>query len=420
MLFARRLQRVLDLAEELSDHLEPIVELTVKELHTSFQHCRRELEYTIAWLRMFKEPKTLLQDRLPLGGPGSRVALKVSDIGNTWNVAMASIYLTGNGVNVKVSPRGSGLMKLFESLYRPIFGDDVRFHQGGNSIFMEESLRESEVSAVVMIGFDEYFLHYEKAFRDYRKKLVFEGRGHDPFIVFPGTELEPAVNDLVIAKFMHPALVRMAPKRVYIHESLYDEFLALLVERVGKLKAGDPADERTDIPPVVGDLAAERVMGQLNDALAKGADIVIGGVSDGNLIYPTVVKNAADGMLGMQQDVPGPVIFTSSFRTSREVLDRARKHKYGLACTIFGGREAGGIAEALRGEKYCHPVRTYNHGRFGMVAYNVNWTSFWHGASVTKPVGGYGYSGWIWETVKGKFRIKQGPQLLSIETSKAS
>ena len=421
MLFAGRLQRVFDLADKLSEHREPITELAVKELHISLKHCRRELEYTIAWLRMFKEAETLLRSRSPLGGPGSRVALMVSNSGNVGNaIAIASIYLTGNGVNVKLSPRGNGLMKLVESLYRPIFGDDVRFYRGGNGIFMEESLRESEVSAVVVIGFDEYFLQYERAFREYQKKLVFEGRGHDPFIVFLDAKVEPAVNELIVAKFMHPAPACVVPKRVYIHESLYEEFLALLVEKVGRLKAGDPTDEQTDIPPVVGDLAVERAMGQLNDAVKKGAAIVIGGVNDGNLICPTVVKNATDRMLGMEQEVPGPVIFTSSFRSSREVLDRARKHKYGLACTIFGGREASRVAEALRGEKYCHPVRTYNHGRFGMVAYNVNWASFWHGASVTKPVGGYGYSGWIWETVKGKFRIKQGPQLLSIETSKPS
>ena len=88
-----------------------------------------------------------------------------------------------------------------------------------------------------------------------------------------------------------------------------------------------------------------------------------------------------------------------------------------MRAAVFGGVEASKAAQALIGESYCHPVPAYTFGRFGTVAYNEPRHESWRGAFVTKPVGGYGYSGWIWETVNGNFRIKQGPKLLSTETS---
>jgi len=122
-------------------------------------------------------------------------------------------------------------------------------------------------------------------------------------------------------------------------------------------------------------------------------------------------------MLGMQEEVFGPVAFTSRFTTCEEVIRRARDHKYGLRAAVFGGIEACRAAQVLVGEPYCHPVPSYTFGKFGTVAYNEVRRESWRGAFVTKPVGGYGYSGWIWETVNGNFQIKQGPKLLSTETS---
>lgn len=89
----------------------------------------------------------------------------------------------------------------------------------------------------------------------------------------------------------------------------------------------------------------------------------------------------------------------------------------GLIEGIAEEKQAEEAAKALVGEKYCHPVPDYVFGKFGTVALNETRSESWVGAFITKAVGGYGYSGWIWETVDGKFRIKQGPKLLSLETS---
>jgi hypothetical protein len=164
-------------------------------------------------------------------------------------------------------------------------------------------------------------------------------------------------------------------------------------------------------------LAVVRMEDQLRDAVERGAKVIVGGEIVGNLVHPTIVRDATDDMLGMREEVFGPVAFTSPFDTKEEVVARARKHKYGLRAVLFGGREAEEAAKELVGEPYCHPVPSYTFGKFGTVALNQTRAESWRGAFVTKPAGGYGYSGWIWETVEGKFQLKQGPKLLSVETS---
>jgi acyl-CoA reductase-like NAD-dependent aldehyde dehydrogenase len=325
--------------------------------------------------------------------------------------------MVGNRVSVKFSSKGSGLSTLTESIYKPIFGDDVRFSRESGKKVLEEALKDPAVSAVVVFGSDVNFLAYEPAFRESGKKMVFEGAGQDPFVVFPDADLDLALSDLATAKFMYSGQTCTAPKRIFIHRSIYEEFLERFVERTAKLVVGPPEDPRTEISPVASRLAVSQIRGQLKEAVAMGATVVCGGKIEGNLIQPTVVRDATDVMSGMREEVFGPVAFTTPFDTKEEVVRRAKDHKYGLRAAIFGGKEAEEAAGELAGEPYCHPVPAYTFGKFGTVALNRTRTDSWKGAFVVKAVGGYGYSGWIWETVGGKFRIKQGPKLLSIETS---
>jgi betaine-aldehyde dehydrogenase len=418
MSFEERLENVLRLGPALKRNKGRMVDLAVRNLFFTVRDCAREVDTTIDRLNMFQQAAAVLRNRVPLKGDRSRVSLMLSYNGSSWlNIAITSIYIVGNRVNVKFSSRGSDVMALTGEMYRPIFGDDVTFYGGSGESFMEQSLRDPEVTSIVVFGFDENVLPYEDAVRRSGKKLVFEGPGQDPFIVFPDADQELALQDLLAAKFLYSGQTCTAPKRIFIHRSIYDSFLDRFVERVGRLRVGDPADEASDVTPVASDLAVQRIRMQLADGLSRGATILTGGRIEGNLVYPTVVKDATDDMLGMREEVFGPVAFTTCFETEEEVLRRATNHKYGLRAAVFGGIAGARTAAALKGQDYCHPVGAYTFGKFGTVALNQTRAESWRGAFVTRAVGGYGYSGWIWETDGGEFRIKQGPKLLSVETS---
>lgn len=418
MSFEARLHKVSLLSKMLGQCKARMVELAVKNLQFTIKDSVKEVDLVIDSLSMYDEARQLLADRVPLGGPDSSVSLILSYNGSAWlNAAITSIYMVGNRVNVKFSSKGDDVMALTREMYQPIFGDDITFYRGSGESFIEKSLKDPTVSAVVVFGFDENIMPYQKAVEQSGKKLIFEGPGQDPFIVFPDADLDLALDDLVTAKFIYSGQTCTAPKRIFIHRSIYESFLERFVDRVKQLVVGDPADAETDISAVASGLAVRRIANQLADAVQKGAEILVGGSIVGNLVDPTVVKNVTDDMLGMREEVFGPVAFTSSFATPQEVLARARDHKYGLRAAVFGGQVAQGVADALKGEDYCHPVPDFTFGKFGTVAYNEPRSSSWRGALIIKPIGGYGYSGWIWETVDGHFRIKQGAKLFSVETS---
>ncbi len=418
MTYDERFRNVLDLAVSIGKRRDEIIWQAVRDIRFTARDTAKEVDITVDRLKMYEEARPLLEERRPLGGKGSSVSLMLSYNGSAWlNTAITSIYMVGNRVNVKFSSRGTGICDLTESLYRPIFGDDIRFYRGSGKRFVESSLEDPSTSAVIIFGFDENVLPYEEAFRRSGKKLVFEGPGQDPFIVFADADLDLALSDLVTAKFMYSGQTCTAPKRIFVHRSLYGEFLDRFEEKAARLIVGGPEDERTDISPVASSLAVDRIRAQLADALSRGAKIVLGGRIEGNTIHPTIVRDATDDMLGMREEVFGPVAFTSPFDTKEEVLRRAKDHKYGLRAAVFGGREAVETAGELAGGSYCHPVPGYTFGKFGTVALNQTRAESWRGAFVVKAVGGYGYSGWIWETVNGSFRIKQGPKLLSLETA---
>ena len=413
-----RYRKILDLGESIQAHREEFIRRAVKDIQFTYRDTAKEVDTSLDRLKMYAEARPMLEGRRPLGGEGSTVALMLSYNGSAWlNTAITSLYMVGNRVSVKFSSKGSGLSALTESIYKPIFGDDVRFSLESGKRFLDEALKDPAVSAVVVFGSDVNFLAFEPAFRKAGKKMVFEGAGQDPFIVFPDADLDLALSDLVTAKFMYSGQTCTAPKRIFIHRSIYGEFLERFADRAAKLVVGSPEDPRTEISPVASSLAVARIREQLKEAVAMGAKVVRGGQIEGNLIHPTVVRDATDAMSGMREEVFGPVAFTTPFDTKEEVVRRAKDHKYGLRAALFGGKEAEEAAGELVGEPYCHPVPAYTFGKFGTVALNLPRSDSWKGAFVVKPVGGYGYSGWIWETVNGEFRIKQGPKLLSVETS---
>jgi betaine-aldehyde dehydrogenase len=418
MTFDQRFEKIQKLIRGLRQRRDQMIAQAALDLRFAAKDTAHEVDLTLERLETFITLRESLTSRRALGGPDSWVAVALSYNGSAWlNLVITAAYMAGNQVLVKFSSKGAGLMGLMEEIYRPIFGNAIRFYRARGKAFMEEALKNPDCSAVVFFGFDQHVLPYQEAFRQSGKKFIFEGPGADPFIVFPDADLQVALADLMAAKFAYSGQTCTAPKRIFIHTAIYEQFLKMIAAKVEGLLVGDARDRSVDVTSLASNLAVDRIKAALAEAVAKGAKILAGGKIEGNLVYPTVIQNATDDMLGMKEEVFGPVLFTSSFSEREVVVARAKNHQYGLRASVYGGDEATLTAAALRGEKYCHPVPDYTFGKFGTVSLNEPRAQSWRGALVTKAVGGYGYSGWIWETVDERFQIKQGPKLIHLETS---
>ena len=414
-----RMERVRLLTDRIEEKRDELILIAIRDTGFTYRECSIEVDVNLRNLQGFDSMVSTFAARQPLCGPGQEVALILPYNGSAWlNTAIVSIYLVGNRVRVKFASRGSEIASFTESLYQPIFGDAISFDYADGKTFIEHAIADPQTPAICLFGTDAYAGRYEDSIKHHGKKFVFEGPGKDPFIVLPGGDLEAAAHELAEAKYIYAGQTCTAPERVYLHESIHEEFLQIFLELSRAIKMGDPEDPATEMGPVASPRAIANIKAQLKDAEAHGARIVLGGKIEGNLVHPTVVVDATHDMLGMQDETFGPVSFIQSFSTTEEAIRLARDNRYGLRAAIYGDEQKTlKVGEELVGESYCHPVEEMKFGLFGTIAVNQPRSESWQGAFVGKPVGGYGYSGWIWETINGAFILKQGAKLLSIETS---
>lgn len=170
------------------------------------------------------------------------------------------------------------------------------------------------------------------------KKLTLELGGNAPFMVFDDADVESAVDGLMAAKFRNAGQTCVAANRVYVHRSVYEPFVALLLERMTRLKMGNGLDPDVLIGPMIDALAMSRLESYVQDSLAQGASVICGGTrwEENTHIYkPTLIVNVSDDMPVMSCEVFGPVVSVATFRGDEEVLKRANNTAYGLACYLY-------------------------------------------------------------------------------------
>ncbi len=419
MEFSERIERIQALAAALGRQRDTFVRTAVEDLGFAVRDCRREFDLTVERLGAFRETEALLADRGPLcQARDEEIALMLPYDGSAWlNIAILSIWLVGNRVRVKFSSKGSAIARFTEALYRPLFGDDVRFDYRPGTEFMRWALAAPQVRAIVIFGSDRHVWPYREAVQHSGKKLVFEGPGNDPFIVFDDANLDAALDDLLDGKYRYSGQTCTAPERVLVEAGVYERFLQQFVERTRALRIGPADDPATDVTPLASRVAVENIRAHLADAVAKGGRILCGGRIEGMLVEPTIVADATTAMRGMQEESFGPVSYVTRFETPEEALALARDNRYGLRAAVWGGADAAAVARALKGADYMEEVPDLVFGRFGTVSLNEPRRVSWRRALITRAVGGYGYSGWAWETRDGRFVLRQGPKLLSVETS---
>jgi betaine-aldehyde dehydrogenase len=419
--FDDRLERIEAFREECVRRREEIVSASVHDIGFSFKDSTHEFEVIQERLASFPGSRSLLAHRVPLCKDDEEIVAILPYNGSSWlNTAILSMFLVGNRVRVKFSSRNNLVAKIAQSIYEKTVGPHVQFDFRKGAALVSYALESPNVKAIVVFGSDSWVLPYQVPVRNARKKLVFEGPGNNPYIILDDARLDDAVRELAQTKYRNSGQACVAPQRVYVQEELHDAFLDAFVEETKRFVVGPPDDAEADVTPIASPKVVKNIQCQLKDAKAKGAKVVYGGKIEDALVYPTIVANANNDMLGMRCEAFGPVSYVSKFDTLERAIALARDNPYGLRASVYGGPEASRLAGMLRGADYLEEVGAYTFGKFGTVSLNEPLAASWKGALVTKPIGGYGYSGWVWDFADGRFQLKQGPKLLSLETSRES
>lgn len=175
------------------------------------------------------------------------------------------------------------------------------------------------------------------------KKMSLELGGKNPHIIFEDADFDAALKTAALAAFANQGQICLCGSRMYIHENIYERFRDALVEKVQGLRIGDPMEPDTQFGALVSETHLEKVMGYLDLARKEGGKVLCGGerlqipgrCSKGYFLSPAVIEDLPIHCRTNQEEIFGPVVTLSSFRTDEEALQLANHSPYGLSASIW-------------------------------------------------------------------------------------
>ena len=171
--------------------------------------------------------------------------------------------------------------------------------------------------------------------RAVRKRVNLELGNATPVIVAADADIDDAATRLAANAFSFAGQSCISVQRIYVERTAYEQFVKAFVPRVEALKVGDPAEEDTDVGPLISPSERDRVLEWIEDARAEGAEILTGGALESDLLLPTVVGNAPPGGKLSTEEAFGPVCGLWPYDTLEEAVSRANGTRYGLQAGIF-------------------------------------------------------------------------------------
>lgn len=214
-------------------------------------------------------------------------------------------------------------------------------------------LDDSRVRKITFTGSTAIGKHLARRSADTLKKLSLELGGNAPFIVFEDADLDAAVDGFVAAKFRNGGQTCVSPNRVFVHADVLNSFAAKLTARVAALKVGPASDPASQIGPMINDRAIEKIERHVDDAVARGAQVLTGGrrlTELGATYYaPTVLVGADAHMACACEETFGPVAPLTVFHDEAEVIAAANDTPFGLAAYFYSQdvRRIWRVAELL-------------------------------------------------------------------------
>ncbi|PWB73413.1 aldehyde dehydrogenase [candidate division GN15 bacterium] len=171
-----------------------------------------------------------------------------------------------------------------------------------------------------------------------KKPVVLELGGNAGVAVADDADLEFASTRLMFGAYAVAGQSCISVQRIYIHESIYERFTGMLVEKISRLKTGNPLEPTTDIGPLVDDLSADRTKQFIEEALTGGAKLLCGGTITGRMCEPTLLADVSRTMALHCREAFAPVAIVDRYRDFHEVVDKINDSEFGLQAGIFTNR----------------------------------------------------------------------------------
>lgn len=313
----------------------------------------------------------------------------------SWNFPLSNFIwgtiqnlICGNTVIYKGSKECPLLGKALENILndsgfpKGVFGE---VYGGGK---LGDFLIKQDINLVCFTGSTKVGKKIYKTTGDKFIKAVCELGGSAPGIIFEDADLDLIIETVYANRFSNCGQVCDGLKRLIVHKSIFDETVDRLKKLLENKKTGNPQDESIDMGPLVSEEQLKLLEDQVNDAVKKGAKVVIGGKRIKNLkgafYEPTILTNLNKNLKVWQEEVFGPVLPIVDFETNDQAVRMANDTKYGLGSYIYTKDAKKALETAAQIEtgmvsinnaSYIHPASPFGgikdsgigreHGKFG-------------------------------------------------------
>ncbi|EAR08834.1 betaine-aldehyde dehydrogenase [Reinekea blandensis] len=215
------------------------------------------------------------------------------------------------------------------------------------------------------------------------KDVTMELGGKSPLIIFDDADLDNAISGAMLGNFYTQGEICTNGTRVFVHESIRDEFLKRLTTRIeNNIVAGDPMNPDVNFGALISEKHHKLVLDYIEKGKAEGATLVSGGKAlspadapNGFFVAPTVFADCTDDMTIVKEEIFGPVMSVLTFRDEDEVIRRANDTDYGLAAGVF-------TQNIQRAHRVIHQIQA-----------GICWVNAYGDSPAEMPVGGYKQSG---------------------------
>ncbi|WP_036645699.1 aldehyde dehydrogenase [Paenibacillus sp. oral taxon 786] len=344
------------LAEELKKNKRQIAEILTSEQGKPLREAMGEVDGAALFLQYASEHARRIEGEiLPSENENEQIWIQRVPYGVTagivaWNFPLAlaarklgNALVCGNSMIVKppsVTPLAVlELAKLAQKVGIP--AGVLNVITGSGSEVGRVLVRHPLTRLITLTGSTEAGKEIYRDAADRIKVLRLELGGKAPFIVMDDAEVDKAVKAAVISRFTNGGQVCTCNERMYIHESIYDEFMEKFIAEVQMLSVGDPMQD-PDIGPKVSRGELEKLEQLVRDSVELGGNVAIGGkrltegqYAKGHWFEPTVIENAKHDMRVMKEEIFGPIVPVMKVSDLEQALQLANDSDYGLSAYLF-------------------------------------------------------------------------------------
>ncbi|BCG93144.1 NAD-dependent succinate-semialdehyde dehydrogenase [Mesorhizobium sp. 131-2-1] len=373
---------------------DELAAILTAEMGKPFAEARGEILYAAAYVEWYaEEAKRIYGETIPAPSNDKRMIVIKQPVGvvgtiTPWNFPAAMIarkVAPALAVGCTVVSKPAEQTPL-SALALAVLGEQAGLPAGVFNVIVgedgpaigKELCGNDKVRKISFTGSTEVGRILMRQCADQIKKVSLELGGNAPFIVFDDADLDAAVEGALASKYRNAGQTCVCANRLYVQSGVYDAFAARLAAKVAAMPVGDGFETGVMVGPLIDDKGLAKVESHVEDAVSKGATVLIGGKrieGAGTFFSPTVLTGVTRGMQVAREETFGPVAPLFRFDTVEDVIAQANDTEFGLAAYFFAGdlKKVWRVAEALE---------------YGMVGINTGLIS-----SEAAPFGGIKQSG---------------------------